>query len=216
MITHIITPEELAEMLIDDRPISPDGNQRNTAYTHQLKDGSLDKNHYVNLCLKAIPDLLTLFPVYPGVFRFINWINNSEIFTNEIGLSLVDFLEKKWTEEAYPNRINERAMVISTIISQVKHIITFERIKEISPKACEKDPWWLNRILYEYDPVEALEKLPEMPIADIETKMIFNIPMYLENFTKDELKEKIGALKIPSSKRSSILRLLNSYHKTKS
>lgn len=208
MIENIETLEQLSQMISDERPVSKDGITKSDIYAHNLKNGNLDKEHHINLCLQAIPEGLTLFPVYPSFLKFIWWMKAAGIFTEEILQSIVDLLKNKWSEEAYSNRIEERSLVILNIASESKHILSFEEIKSISQKINKEDPWLLNRILYEHDPKRSLKDLQYMPTKGFAEKVIVYMPTYLKSFSKEELRTMFENMEIPDKEKQEILKWL--------
>lgn len=214
MVEKIDTLEQFSEMITSDYPILKDGTTSSDVFAYELKDGALDKEHYIALCLRAIPEALTIFPEYPSCIKFVRWINKAGILTEEMLLSLVELI-KNWTEESYPNRLHERSMVILEIAHSAKHILSFDEIISISPKTTKDNPWWVHILLYKHDPEKALEDLQHMPTSHFSDKVIVYIPMYLSTFSKEQLKEKFVKLQLPEKEKSKLLKWLEIFAKAK-
>ena len=210
MVEKIDTLEQFTEMITSDFPILKEGTTSSDVFAYELKNGTIDKEHYIALCLRAIPKALTIFPEYPSCIKFVRWINNAGILTEEILFSLVELI-KNWTEEEYPSRLHERSMVILEIASNAKHIISFEEIVSISPKTTKDNPWWVHTLQYQYEPEKALENLQQMPTKHFAKKVFVYIPMYLKNFSKEQLMEKFERLQLPDTEKGNLLKWLETF-----
>lgn len=207
-LVDIKTVEEFCRMLNDDRPIAKDGTTMSDVYAHEIKNNRIDKENYIKLSLLAIPEALTLFPNYPFCLRFVWWLKNAKIFTKEIAESFLNLIRNKWTENAYPERLTERALVISEIISEIKHV-SFEEIMEISQKTSQENPWWVNDLLYQYNPKKALENLQQMPEKDFAQKVTVRISIYLQDFSKTEIKRYFEKINISEEEKNKLFKWLD-------
>lgn len=207
--SRIDSLEKLAQLIVHERPVEKYGSSRLDMHASYIKNNNSEHVYYTDLCLQMIPKMLELLPTYPFIMRFTHWMDESGIYNEQVCSCIIKYMKEKWTEDACPDRIDERGIVLLGVVSKAKHLTSYDEIKTISPKLCDQDKWWVQQLCYEYDPKQALEMLPEMPIENFSQNLFNHISRYLEDFSKKELMQYFRGVSLPKEEKERVIRWIN-------